>query len=318
MTAPAYGNPNEIRVYMNVGNVGKIAINEKSVTTGIKSKQYSNRHKGNVPDIVHVLERDSEYSESDRLDALIDIEYLKYAQEATTTYSVKSNNNSDKERSIETLIMDYRNQRFGNAAIDMEMQYSAKDHFGWTRHKKQGREYLSSMEYRNHTWYNEDYFPDSAETKSPRIDLMILNDEGIGFVELKVDNENCENLSSHIDHMNYILSHQEVFIEDVIRRLSALKEFDLLEEEMQPNIDKWEKNHQIWCGILFVGNEDKLVEAKRMINKELNDNQSIMCRFVGTEVVKESKLDMRSDIFVDKATFVSSDYYGEGLLNDRR
>ncbi len=311
LAAPAYGNPNEIRAYMNGGNVGKIAINEKSVTTGIKSKQYSNKHKGNVPDIVHVLEKDSGFNESDRLDALIDTEYLRYAQEATTTYSVKNNNNSDKERSIETLIMDFRNQRFGNAAIDMEMQYSAKDHFGWTRHKKPGREYLSSMEYRNHIWYNEDYFPDSAETKSPRVDLMILNSDGIGFVELKVDNENCDNLSSHISHMSYILSHQEVFIEDVIRRLSVLKEFNLLEEEMRPNIDKWEKNHQIWCGILFVGSKDKLTEAKQMINKELNDNQCIRCCFVDTRVVKAGKLDMRSDIFVNKATFVSPDYYGE-------
>ena len=311
LAAPAYGKPNEIRVYMNGGNVGKIAINEQGGTTGINSKQYSNRHKGNVPDVVHILERNSEFSESDRLDALINQEYLKYAQEATTTYSVKNDNDSDKERTIETLIMDFRNQQYGNAAIDMEMQYSAKDHFGWTRYKQTGCKYLSSMEYRKHIWYNEDLFPDSDETKSPRVDLMVLNDNGIGFVELKVDNENCDNLSSHISHMNYILSHRDVFIKDVNRRLSVLIEYDLLEPEMKLNMEKWERNHQIWCGILFVGKEEKLEEAKQMINKELSDNQDIRCCFADTNVVKERRLNMKSDIFVKKGTFISSDYCGE-------
>ena len=306
LAAPAYGKPNEIRVYMNGGNVGKIVIKGKCVTTGI-SKKYSNKYKGKAPASVDVLDKDSKASESQRLDALINKEYLKYAQEATSTYSVKSDNNSDKERTIETLIMDFRNQRFGNAAIDMEMQYSAKDHFGWTRYKQANHKYLSSMKYRNHEWYNEELFPDSAETKSPRVDLMILNDKGIGFVELKVDN---------ISHMNYILSHQDIFVKDVKRRLSVLKEYNLLEPEMKPNIDKWERNHQIWCGILFVGKDDKLAEAKQMINKEMSDIQEIDCCFVNTNVVKEGKLNMRSDIFVNKTTFVSPDYYGERSLNE--
>ncbi len=313
LAAPAYGNQNEIRVYMNGGNVGKIAINEHGVTTGIDSKGYSNKHKGNVPDVVHILEKDSGASESKRLDALISKEYLKYAQEATTTYSVKSDNDSDTERTIETLIMDFKNQRYGNAAIDMEMQYSVKNHFGWTRYKQAGCVYLSSMEYKGKTWYNEELFPESTETKSPRVDLMVLNDAGIGFVELKVDNENCDNLSSHISHMNYILSHKDVFIKDVNRRLSVLKDYKLLEKEMEPNIDKWDKTHQIWCGIMFVGRDDKLVEAKQIIKKELRDTHNIKCCFINTNVVKEGKLNLRSDIFVRKEIFVSSDYHGERL-----
>ena len=192
LAAPSCGDTNLLRVYMNGGNVGKIAIDEKGVTTGISS-DYSNKHKGVVPKAVHILEKNSGYNEGDRLEALIDPEYLKYAQEATATYYVKSDS-SDKERTIETLIMDYRNQQFGNAAIDMEMQYSIKKHFGWTIEKKIGHEYPSTMTYKNHEWYNESSFSGSLEqTKSPRVDLMVLNDDGIGFVELKVDNENCDN-----------------------------------------------------------------------------------------------------------------------------
>ncbi len=311
LAAPAHGNPNEIRVYMNGGNVGKIAINENGVTTGINSKQYSNKHKGIVPGVVHILEKNSGSNELSRLDALMDPDYLKYAQEATTTYSVKNDNDSDKERTIETLIMDYRNQQSGNASIDMEMQYSVRDHFGWTRKKEPGHKYLSTMAYKKQEWYNEeDLLPDLTETRSPRVDLMVLNDNGIGFVELKVDNENCQNLSSHIIHMNYILSHQEVFIKDANRRLSALKKYGLLEPEMTPNIEKWERDHQIWCGILFVGKKDRLSEAKRMVKKELN-TQNIRCCFVDTSVIKDRRLNMRSEIFVSDETFVSPNYKGE-------
>ena len=313
LAAPAYGSPNEIRVYMNGGNIGKIAIKGKSITTGIKYEDYSNVYEGDIPNVVHILEKGSKASESEKLDALINKEYLDYVQKATTAYSVKSDSTSDKERTIETLIMDFRNQRFGNAAVDMEMQYSAKDHFGWTRYKQSGHVYLSSMKYRKHEWYNEDFFSDSSETRSPRVDLMILNDKGIGFVELKVDNENCGNLSSHISHMNYISSHKSVFIKDVNRRLSVLKEYNLLEQEMKPNLDKWEKTHKIWCGILFVGKEDKLAEAKDMINKELSDTQDIRFCFADTTVIKEGKLNMKSDIFVKKEFFVSPNYYGERL-----
>ncbi|WP_026512173.1 hypothetical protein [Butyrivibrio sp. LC3010] len=310
LAAPAYGNKNELRVYMNGGNVGKIALNKKGITTGI-SKKYSNKYNGIAPEAVYILEKNSRYSESDRLDSLIDLNYLKYAQEATTTYSVKSANDSDRERAIETLIMDYRNQKYGNAAIDMEIQYSVKDHFGWTRNKQDGHVYPSTMKYRKHEWFNEEFFCDSDDTKSPRVDLMVLNDAGIGFVELKVDNENCENLSSHIRHMNYILSHPDVFISDADRRLSVLTEYHLIEPEMLTNQEKWIRNHQIWCGLMFVGTADKLDGAKRMIKKELSNIQNIKCCFVDISAVRERRLNMKSDIFISKETFISSEYLGE-------
>lgn len=309
LAAPAHGNPNAIRLYMNGGGVGTIALNDRAVTTGINIKEYA-KYEKEIPDIVYVVDKKSDASEFKRLDALISLEYLKYIQKATTAHSTKGNNDTDNERTIETIIMDRRNQKSGNAAIDMEMQYSAKEHFGWTRFKQAGREYPSTMKYKNHIWYNEEVFPDSDETKSPRVDLMVLNDNGIGFVELKVDNENCGNLSSHISHMEYILSHQEVFIKDIVRRLSVVKDYDLLEPEMKPNLDKWENNHHIWCGILFVGEEDKLDEAKQMINKEINDGQDIKCCFINKSVVKDKRLDLRSNVFVSKETFISSEYLG--------
>jgi len=312
LAAPARDKPNKIRVYMNGGDVGKIAINEDGVTIGINSKKYSNKYKGKVPEVVHILEEKSKSIEANRLDALINAEYLKYAEDATIAYSANSNA-ADKERTIETLIMDYRNQKCGNAAIDMEMQYSVED-LGWVKEKQKqsGHVYPINMKYKGCEWYNEEPFNDltKAETKSPRVDLMVLNDYGIGFVELKVDNKSCKNLSSHIVHMNYIMSHQDVFIKDVDRRLSVLKEYELLEPEMNNNIEKWKDNPQIWCGILFVGKADKLDGAKQMIKKQSNVQNIRFC-FVDTSVVMERRLNMSSEVFVSKETFISSSYHGE-------
>ena len=311
LAAPAYGAKNLLRVYMNGGSIGKIALDESEKTTGIKSNSYAHKHKGNIPDIVEMLDPESETDEETRLSAIISDEYLRYAKEATTTYSVKKDDTSDTERTVETMIMDFRNQKSGNAAIDMEMQYSARDHFGWTREKKEGHVYISEMEYKNKIWYNEGLFDDSADTKSPRVDIMILNDDGVGFVELKVDNKNCNNLRSHINHMNYILSHTDVFRADAERRISVLQKYGLLEEEMLPNLKKWNENKRIWCGILFVGNEGHLSEAKQIM-AGFNDiiGEDIRCSFIGTDVVKEKKLNLASDSFVTGKVFQSEEYHG--------
>ncbi len=193
----------------------------------------------------------------------------------------------------------------------MEMQYSARDHFGWTRTKREGHVYISEMEYRNKTWYNECLFDNSADTKSPRVDLMILNDDGVGFVELKVDNENCDNLRSHINHMKYILSHVDIFRADAERRITVLQKYGLLENEMMPNLKKWNENKKIWCGILFVGNEGHLSGAKQIIREyEGIMGEDILCSFVGIDVVKSENLNFVSDSFVAGKEFQSKAYNG--------
>ena len=159
---------------------------------------------------------DAKEADFEEVKEQIKAEALKQKQDKA--YSDKVNDD-DTERTIETLIMDFHNQKCGNAAIDMELQYSIEDHFGWTKIKCPGQNYKSKMVYKNKTWYNEACFDNSKDTKSPRIDLMVLNEDGIGFVELKVDNANCENLGNHIRHMNYILSHKDTFIQDAERRI---------------------------------------------------------------------------------------------------
>ena len=309
LCAPAYGAPSLLRVYMNGGNIGKIAISDKAITTGIRSSAYAHKHKGEIPDIVAILKKDSKCSEEQRLEALTDTNYLNYAKEATKKYSNKANH-KDTERTTETLIMDYHNQESGNAAIDMELQYSIK-HFGWTKTKRPGQNYKSEMVYRNKTWYNEACFDNSKDTKSPRIDLMVLNEEGIGFVELKVDNANCENLGNHIRHMNYILSHKDTFIQDAERRIGVLKKYGLLEKEMQNNLSNWEKNHNIWCGILFVGSFEHLSGAKVMIKEHLDKvKDNIKCAFVDHNVIKGGKLNLSKENFVSGDAFVEPKYIG--------
>ena len=311
LAAPAHSAKNLMRVYMNGGNIGKIALNDNVVTTGINAKKYSNKYSGEKPAVVDVLHKDSGMREAVRLEALTNKEYLQYAEAATTVYSVKTDNVKDKERMVETIIMDFNNQKCGNAAIDMEMQYSVRDHFGWTRDKKAGHIYLSEMEYRKKTWYNEYSFPINSDTKSPRIDLMVLNEEGVGFVELKVNNESCENLGGHIRHMNYILSHKEGFKRDVERRVGVLEKYDLLEPEMEGNLKAWHETKNIWCGILFVGNSINLDGAKDLVRQNIDAFQDgIKCAFVDIEIIKRGKLNLSKEIFVLPSTFLDDSYKG--------
>lgn len=310
LCAPAHGAPDFLRVYMNGGNIGKIAINDKKKTTGIHYEAYAHKHKGKIPDIVATLSKDCKSSEEQRLQTLTDEEYLQYVKHATIAYSRKKDN-SDTERTIETLIMDYRNQKCGNAAIDMELQYSIEEHFGWTKTKRTGCDYKSEMIYRKKTWYNEFYFDNPSDTKSSRIDLMVLNEEGIGFVELKVNNVNCENLGNHISHLNYILSHKGGFISDARRRVDVLDNYGLLEKEMGKNLEYWKEKHNIWCGILFVGGVEHLLEAKDMIKMQLNNiNTEIKCAFVNNKVIRKGKLNLSKEIFVPAVSFVQSSYKG--------
>ena len=84
---------------------------------------------------------------------------------------------------------------------------------------------------------------------------------------------------------------------------------------MKPNIDKWDKDQKIWCGILFVGEVDKLSGAKQLIKNALNDGQDIKCCFIDKGVVKKGRINLRGDIFVNKAKFISSGYVGEGMVS---
>ena len=111
--------------------------------------------------------------------------------------------------------------------------------------------------------------------------------------------------------MNYILSHKDTFIQDAERRIGVLKKYGLLEKEMQNNLSNWEKNHNIWCGILFVGSSEHLPEAKSMINDQLDKgNDRIKCAFVGHSVIKNGKLNLSKENFVSVDAFVKPTYTG--------
>ena len=57
LAAPAHSAKNLMRVYMNGGNIGKIALNDNVVTTGINAKKYSNKYSGEKPAVVDVLQQ---------------------------------------------------------------------------------------------------------------------------------------------------------------------------------------------------------------------------------------------------------------------
>ena len=314
-TAPKFEPQHYLRAYMCGGDVGKIALDGSVMTIGIKCEQYAHKYKGIIPEEARILDPSSSATETSRLKAIVSDKYLKYAVAATAAYSLKSDENSEKERLVETMIMDYRYQHSGSAAVDMEMQYSGRDHMGWTRDRKPGCHYVVEREHLGKTWYNEyEFAPD--DTFSPRVDLMVL-DEGIGFVELKVDNENCENLESHINHMRYILTHKDIFAADAERRLDVLNRCGLLENEMLYNLEKWRVTNDIWCGILFVGQQGQVEESKEMIKTyKTQMGNDIKCAFVGLDVIKAHRLKLDSKVFLTTDMFMA-EYY-KGIFNNER
>lgn len=302
IAAPSYNHKNLLRVYMNGGNVGRIALTARNTTTGI-SADYRTKYKGHEPEEVKILNKDYDADETKRLKALISKPYLDYCREATGAYSSKSGRNKDRERTIETRIMNPINQKSGSAAIDMEMAYSAVDHFGWTTKEIPG---CAPVHFNKAYRYNNTLSYTEGITVRPRVDLMVLNDQGVGFVELKVDNESCDNLDGHVEHMNYILDHPDKFIEDADRRINVLSKYGLLDEALDGNLEVWRKEKNIWCGILFVGEEKEHRPGAVELVKNLDPTKlgDIKFSFIDRKFIDAKKIDLSSESFKSVGAFI--------------
>ena len=80
---------------------------------------------------------------------------------------------------------------------------------------------------------------------------------------------------------------------------------------MQNNLSNWEKKHNIWCGILFVGSSEHLSGAKVMIKEHLDIvKNNIKCAFVEHNVIKGGKLNLSKENFVSVDAFVKPTYTG--------
>ena len=254
VTGPDFTQKNKLRVYLNGGLIGKISVGKGK--NDLLSSDYKNYANGYADDLKPKKGKDT-------LDTLVSTEYLNAAAFATNNRFMKSNSNSEaeKERNIETQIVTkyMYHPRSNWRVIDMEVQCPKK-------------------------WLDDAKLSPKT-TRSPRFDLVVYSseDKSIGIVELKVDNENCQNLLGHYEHMCHIASKKE-FVNEMIRRTEILKKYKVIDTDISIASDK-----KVWFGYLFVGGDEN--DSRNKIKKELGSIKDISsdCKFLYVKDVASLK-----------------------------
>ena len=123
-------------------------------------------------------------------------------------------------------------------------------------------------------------FFSETTTDNERFDLIVMSKKGLGFIELKVNNKNINNLLSHYEHMQFVKEKPNLFIEDVTRRFEIIKEFGLWPKEEF----RLFSTDNIWFGFLFVGGtKEKSIEiiSNYLGDKLINDDETLFMYFEG-------------------------------------
>ena len=124
-------------------------------------------------------------------------------------------------------------------------------------------------------WFDGNHFGPKT-TKQPRFDIVVLNSDGVGIVELKVNNDNTDNMVSHYEHMEFLLTQKTAqgnFLKEINRRVTILCDNKLVNEEIKEfPLDR------LWCGFLFVGGEysDTKEVVEQLKGKKLVDQMKFI------------------------------------------
>ena len=263
-------NPNKcLRIYKKGGSFGIISISDdnKSKLIDRKYAKYcSNSQK--LENYISEAKKDE-----DVVNTLLNEEYLKLANEAFSNKWKKKNENKEAERDVETKIMrKYMNADNDFITIDMEVKCPEKWFETMTNDKeieeieKKLKKIDANGKEKNGLTYNA------------KFDIISFSEEGIGIIELKVENENTDNIESHYAHMKHVMNDENTkiaFLNEIKRRIPYLKKYKLIKDEI---INKYEKdifdNKKLWCGFLFVGGDKNAIinTAKKLENYEkIND-----------------------------------------------
>ncbi len=246
IVGPDYSDKNKLRVYADGARIGKIYVGTKSngkhelISDGyFKHYDASKEHKkGNILETVVKNSRDN-------LKTMTKSDYINKAKIAIRQ-KFGDVEGVPSERSVETsIVKEFMNNANVNdwAVIDMEVAFPI-ERFG-------GNSFSEKT------------------TQQPRFDIVVVNNSGIGFLELKVNNENVGNLNSHYEHMEFLLQKPEWFLEEIKRRLKVIKPYNLINESL---IDVALKTENLWCGFLFVGGD--LDKAQNLVNS-LSEKEKI-------------------------------------------
>ena len=186
----------------------------------------------------------------------------------------KEDLNERKERNIEAKILSqYINNKFSWNAIDMEVCFPKK--------------YMEGHKFGDNT------------SEQPRFDIIAISKDGIGIIELKVNNESCSNLNGHYEHMCFVRKKPQKFLDGIKDKTEHLNVNRLISDEIYNQFIKYYNEKKLWFGFLFVGGEKKTTKNKvlKFRDKDLKDIKFLYCSF---EDIDNKKLDINQMKSLDK------------------
>jgi hypothetical protein len=247
VVGPDCTDKNKLRVYANGGLLGKIYVgNAHNGKTMLMSEDYAKYDKsGTLEKIIKEAQGKEEY-------ALVNKEYVETGINAIEKKFGKkeTNDHGEKERYVETrIVKKYMNTDKSWSVVDMEVEFPEE-------------------------WFQNNSFHDKT-TKQPRFDFVVLNKDGFGIIELKVNDDSCDNKRSHYEHMSYVLENQTIskkICAELGRRIEILKKYDLVSQDTFKMYEKIKDKMPVWCGFLFVGGT---LEKSKKIAKKLEGEKNI-------------------------------------------
>ncbi len=268
IVGPDCSNKNKLRVYNTGGRVARIYVGKRNGKSELMDIEYAKYCKKDANKLKRIIEKAT--TEEQITNTLLSKDYQELSQDAVDhRYGKKAKKeDDDKERNIETQIMKrFMNAENGWIAIDMEVQCPRK----WFENMEYDREIKELVGNKK-----------NKITKQPKFDIITFSKEGIGIIELKVNNENCDNILSHYCHMKHILKNKDSknkFIEEIETRIDYLIKYGLINKNI---IDQYSKQifseKKLWCGFLFVGGNksDSIRIVERLEGKEFINNLKFM------------------------------------------
>jgi hypothetical protein len=250
IVGPDFSKQDKLRVYANGGLFGRIYLgDDPNKKTELMSETYAKNH-----DKSGTLERIIKEAQGKEDATLVKKEYVEAGINATEKKFGKkeTNDHGEKERHVETrIVKNDMNTDKPWSVVDMEVKFPKE-------------------------WFQNNSFHEKT-TKQPRFDLVVLNEDGFGIIELKVNNESCDNMRSHYDHMSYILESQtssEKICAELGRRIEILKKHELVSPETFKMYERMKEKDKtpLWCGFLFVGGT---LEKSKKIAKRLEREKNI-------------------------------------------
>jgi len=224
ITGPDCTDPGKLRIYANGGLIGKLYVGDrKNGVTELISSEYCKYPKpeGGNKELKNLVA-----APGDAVATLASNKYIEACKKSVEARFGEKTSQGEKERHVQTRIVKRFMENGDNwCVVDMEVQCPKK-------------------------WFAGNHFS-KGTTAQPRFDMIVLNRDGIGVIELKVDNDNTDNMNSHYEHMTYLLDNsdcQTLFLDEMNRRITIMNKHGLLCK----NAAAFPQN-KIWCGFLFVG-----------------------------------------------------------------